>query len=252
MTNNGLFIDRVSVSYDNGKTIAIDNVSLKIPNGVALCIIGPSGSGKSTLLRSVAGIEKIFSGNIYLNGEKLSPKNQKIGFVPQNYGLFPWASVEENILLGVKIKREVLNESKMRKLDALMESLGILEFRKRFPKELSGGEQQRVSLARAFLLSADVLLMDEPFSALDAITREESQDVFLKLWEKHKITTLFVTHDVEEALYLGEKIVILSNNGHILKELENPFFGSRKYKTQEDFFSLRTKIRELIQKAGTR
>lgn len=250
MTSDGIFVDRVTLSYDGGQVTPVKNISLAIPEGTVLAMIGPSGSGKSTLLRGIAGIEKPAKGDIFLNGEKISPKKQKIGFVPQNYGLLPWKSVEENILIGVRIK-DSLNGDVLSKMNELMENLGILEFRHRFPKEISGGQQQRVSLARAFLLNADALLMDEPFSALDAITREETQDVFLSLWKKQKITTLFVTHDVEEALYLGQRIVVLSNEGKILREIDNPFFGSREGKLQEEFFKMRSKIRELIQKAGS-
>lgn len=250
MTNNGLFVDNISLSYDNGKVKAIKDISFEVSAGTVLVIIGPSGSGKSTLLRAIAGIEKVSVGNIFLNGENLSPKTKKIGFVPQNYGLFPWCTVEENILLGVRIKNKI-NDKIIIKMNNFMENLGILEFAKRYPRELSGGQQQRVSLARAFLLDADALLMDEPFSALDAITREETQDIFLSLWEKHKLLTILVTHDVQEALYLGKKIIVLSKNGRILKELNNPFFGNREQIYDQNFAEMRKKIRELIQEAGT-
>ena len=226
MTNNSLVIQNVSLSYDNGKVLAIDNISFNVSADTVCVIIGPSGSGKSTLLRTIAGIEKNFDGNLFLGGEKLSPKTKKIGFVPQNYGLYPWLTVEENILLGVRIKGKIMGDIIL-KMNNIMESLGIFDFRHRFPKELSGGQQQRVSLARAFLLNADLLLMDEPFSALDAITREETQNIFLSLWEKHKLITILVTHDVEEALYLGKSIIVLSKKGRIWEILNNPFFGNR-------------------------
>ena len=243
-------MDNVSCVYDGGKVKVIENISFSVSSGTVLVIIGPSGSGKSTLLKTIAGIEKASFGKIFLNGEILSQKDKKIGFVPQNYGLFPWCTVEENILLGVKIKNKI-NEKVILKMNNLMENLGILEFKNRYPKELSGGQQQRVSLARAFLLEADALLMDEPFSALDAITREETQNIFLNLWEKQKLLTILVTHDVEEALYLGKNIIVLSKNGRILENLQNPFFGNREQIYDKDFIEMRKKIRELIQKAGT-
>jgi len=242
-------LDNVSCVYDGGKVKVIENISFSVSSGTVLVIIGPSGSGKSTLLKTIAGIEKASLGKIFLNGEILSQKDKKIGFVPQNYGLFPWCTVEENILLGVKIKNKI-NEKVILKMNNLMENLGILEFKNRYPKELSGGQQQRVSLARAFLLEADALLMDEPFSALDAITREETQNIFLNLWEKQKLLTILVTHDVEEALYLGKNIIVLSKNGRILENLQNPFFGNREQIYDKDFIEMRKKIRELIQKAG--
>lgn len=250
MTNKGIFLDNVSCVYDGGKVKVIENISFGVLSGTVSVIIGPSGSGKSTLLKTIAGIEKASVGSIYLDGEILSPKTKKIGFVPQNYGLFPWRTVEENILLGVKIKNKI-NDKVILKMNELMGNLGILEFKKRYPKELSGGQQQRVSLARAFLLGADALLMDEPFSALDAITREETQNIFLNLWEKQKLLTILVTHDVEEALYLGKNIIVLSKNGRILENLNNPFFGNREQIYNKNFVEMRKKIRELIQRAGT-
>lgn len=254
MTNNKLVINNVSCFYDNGKFKAIEDISFSVSAGTISVIIGPSGSGKSTLLRAIAGIEKPSLGNVILNGEELSPKTKKIGFVPQNYGLFPWCTVEENILLGIKIKSKIKNkidDEIILKMNNLMDSLGILEFSKRYPKELSGGQQQRVSLARAFLLNADVLLMDEPFSALDAITREETQDIFVSLWEKHKLLTVLVTHDVNEALYLGNNIIVMSKNGHILKILDNPFFGNREQTEDKNFMEMQKKTRKLIEQAGT-
>lgn len=248
MTNN-LIVKNVSLSYDNGKVSAIENVSFSVSADTVCVIIGPSGSGKSTLLRTIAGIEKNFDGNIFLGEEKLSPKTKKIGFVPQNYGLYPWLTVKENILIGVKIK-EKIDDNIISKMNNIMESLGIFDFRHRFPRELSGGQQQRVSLARAFLLDADLLLMDESFSALDAITREETQNIFLSLWEKHKLITVLVTHDVEEALYLGKTIIVLSKKGRIWEILNNPFFGNREEIHNKNFIDMRAKIREHIQKAG--
>lgn len=249
MKNNSLVIQDVSLSYDNGKILAIENISFSVSADTVCVIIGPSGSGKSTLLRTIAGIEKNFDGNIFLGREKLSPKNKKIGFVPQNYGLYPWRTVEENILIGVKIKSEI-NDDIILKMNSIMESLGIFDFRHRFPGELSGGQQQRVSLARAFLLNADLLLMDEPFSALDAITREETQNIFLSLWKKNKLITILVTHDVDEALYLGKTIIVLSKKGRIWEILNNPFFGNREEIYNKNFIDMRARIREHIQKAG--
>ena len=167
-------------------------------------MIGPSGCGKSTLLNVLAGLQKNYQGLVQINGANPSPKKQTIGFIPQNYGLLPWLTVKENILLGLKIKKE----AKQGLPQNLVDNLGLSNLLNRYPNNLSGGQQQRVSLARAFALKADLLLMDEPFSALDAITREEMQDVFIDLWQKQKVSTILVTHYVEEALYLGQKIIV--------------------------------------------
>ncbi|WP_110955571.1 ABC transporter ATP-binding protein [Anaerosinus massiliensis] len=225
---------------------ALKDIQLAIPTGGTCAIIGPSGSGKSTLLKVLAGIITDFTGSVEIDGQAISPKKQKIGFIPQNYGLLPWKNVYENICLGLKIKqpREKIEPSAV---DFIMQQLGIDGLGKRYPGELSGGQQQRVSLARAFLLKPDVLLMDEPFSALDAITREEIQNVFLEVWKKHAVSTVFVTHYVEEAVYLGQKIVILSTNpGKISKVIENPLFGEAGVRNKQEFFELSLRLRNFI------
>ena len=183
-----------------------------------------------------------------INGEEVNPKAQTIGFMPQNYGLLPWKTVVDNIRLGMKIKKapELLDRNVIKQL---MRQLGIEGLGHRYPVELSGGQQQRVALARVFALQPDVLLMDEPFSALDAITREEMQDIFLRLWRKFNVSTIFVTHYVEEALYLGQKIVVLSAyTGGISQVIENPLFGGKDIRQQPEFFEMGLRLRNLIKK----
>ena len=214
-------IENLFVQY--GKQNILENISLNLPTGAVCAVIGPSGCGKSTLLNVLAGLNRSYSGNVLIDGGAPSPKTQTIGFIPQNYGLLPWLKVRENIMLGLKIKRK----GRAKLPQELIASLGLDKLLERYPKELSGGQQQRVSLARAFALNADLLLMDEPFSALDAITREEMQDVFINLWQKQKVTTVLVTHYVEEALYLGQKI-----------------------REREQFKSLSSQLRLYLKKAG--
>ena len=167
-------IENVSVKYrtENDIYTAIANVNLVIPDGGTCAVIGPSGCGKSTLLKCVAGLIPDYEGRVLINGEEVNPKAQTIGFMPQNYGLLPWKTVVDNIRLGMKIKKapELLDRNVIKQL---MRQLGIEGLGHRYPVELSGGQQQRVALARVFALQPDVLLMDEPFSALEAITREE-------------------------------------------------------------------------------
>ena len=178
---------------DNDIYTAIKDFSLTIPSGGTCAVIGPSGCGKSTLLKVVAGLIKEYDGSVSINGQPVNPKGQTIGFMPQNYGLLPWKTVYDNVILGMKIKKspELLDRNVIKHL---MRQLGIEGLARRYPNELSGGQQQRVALARVFALQPDVLLMDEPFSALDAITREEMQDIFLKLWRRFEVSTIFVTH----------------------------------------------------------
>ncbi len=248
--SHSIEIQHLSVGYDEGRFKALLDISLTVPDGTACAVIGPSGCGKSTLLRVIAGLQKPTKGTVLIGGERVNPKKQKIGFVPQNYGLLPWRTVEENILLGCRIRREV-EEDTMERMQLMMGQLGIRGLGDRYPKELSGGQQQRVSLARSFLLRTDVLLMDEPFSALDAITREDMQEVFLELWQKHAVTTMLVTHYVEEALYLGQKIVLMSSYpGRIYKILDNPLFGSSEKRRQPEFFAMGQTIRDLIKEMG--
>ena len=189
------------------------------------------------------------SGCVTIAGEKADPKKSCIGFMPQNYGLLPWQTVRENIVLGCRIRHtwhKGRAEDEARLLH-FMEALHIRGLADRYPHELSGGQQQRVSLARAFLLQPDILLMDEPFSALDAITREEMQDVFLGLWHEQHTTTLLVTHYVEEALYLGQKIVLMAANpGRIARVFDNPLSGSRERRSSQAFFEMSRTLREEI------
>lgn len=241
-------LQHLSYAYTAGKTRVqvLRDLHLHVDKGSVCAVIGPSGCGKSTLIKIIAGILQGYEGRAQIDGNPISPAKQRIGFMPQNYGLLPWKTVRENIELGIKIRHEKPQEEATL---ALMQRLGIGAFGDRYPHELSGGQQQRVGLARAFLLCPDVLLMDEPFSALDAITREEMQEVFLSLWQEQHVTTMLVTHYVEEALYLGQKIVILgSAPGHIAETWDNPLFGSDGIRNDAEFFSMSCHLREMIKK----
>ena len=236
-------VSNLSAYYDTatGRSMALEDMNLCVPKGGTCAIIGPSGCGKSTLLRILAGIASNCEGEVSIEGAPVNPKSLSIGFIPQNYGLLPWKTVRDNIRLSWKVKHPETpvpdGEEKM------LARLGIgEEFLARFPRELSGGQQQRASLARAFLLQPDVLLMDEPFSALDAITREEMQEVFFELWRAQAVTAVIVTHDIEEALYLGQTIVVLSPSpGHVSMVMENPHFARRE--DSSDFAAQKARLR---------
>ena len=225
---------------------ALENINLELGAGETCAIIGPSGCGKSTLLKVLAGIIRKYEGVVEINGQPIMPMQQKIGFIPQNYGLLPWKNVYENIRLSAKIKNKK-DRDHSKELDFFIQQLGLAGLEGRYPGELSGGQQQRVALARSFLLKPDLLLMDEPFSALDAMTREEIQNVFLDVWRKYSVSTILVTHYVEEALYLGQKIVILSGiPGTISKIIDNPLFGIDDIRNHQDFFQLSLTLRKMI------
>lgn len=238
-------INNLFVKYD--KLNILEDINLQLEEGSVCAVIGPSGCGKSTLLNILAGINHNYEGKVYINGMKPSPKKQTIGFIPQNYGLLPWLKVKDNIMLGLNIKYK--NNLQM-PMD-LIDSLGLNKLLNRYPKELSGGQQQRVSLARTFALKADLLLMDEPFSALDAITREEMQDVFINLWQQQNVTTVLVTHYVEEALYLGQKIVVMTATpGKVYKIIDNPLFADKNFRDRDEFVQLSKQLRLYLKKAG--
>jgi sulfonate transport system ATP-binding protein len=243
-----IHIKNLNVTYGTGEERyqALQNINLELAIGKTCAIIGPSGCGKSSFLKVLAGIITNFDGTVEINGEPVMPQQQKIGFIPQNYGLLPWKNVYENICLGVKIKHKNNAEDK-ETLALLMQQLGLGGLESRYPGQLSGGQQQRVALARAFLLKPDLLLMDEPFSALDAMTREEIQDIFLHVWRKYSVSTILVTHYVEEAVYLGQKIVIMSAfPGRVSQVIDNPLFGVEDIRNHQDFFRLCLTIRKMI------
>lgn len=241
-------IKDLSVTYDrDGKTPyeALDHVRLTVPKGTVCAVLGPSGCGKSTLIKAVAGLLPAASGTVTMDGAPIDPRRMTIGFMPQNYGLLPWRTALENVLLGPTIRKQDVAAAKQRAAE-LFAALGIAGLEARYPKGLSGGQQQRVALARAFLLRPDILLMDEPFSALDAITREEMQDVFLGLWQRERVTTLLVTHYVEEAVYLGQEIVLMRTGGRIAACLENPLAGQAGARGTAPFFEMARDLREKI------
>lgn len=228
----------------------LHDINMHVEKGEICSVIGPSGCGKSTLLKIIAGLLHDYDGTAMIDGVPVDPKRQRVGFMPQNYGLLPWKTVRENVELGGRIRHERVRDNETA---SMMQRLGIDVFSERYPKELSGGQQQRVGLARAFLLRPDVLLMDEPFSALDAITREEMQEVFLSLWHEQHVTTVLVTHYVEEALYLGQRIVILADApGRIAEVLDNPLFGCIDQRNKVEFFRMSCYLREQIKKRWRR
>ncbi|MHB1394318.1 MAG: ABC transporter ATP-binding protein [Clostridia bacterium] len=246
-----LEINELSVSYKSKMNIvnALGPVSIKIETGDIIAIIGPSGCGKSTFLHVLSGIIKEYSGQATLNGAKINPKVHDIGFIPQNFGLLPWKNVEKNCLLSLKIKKKAISSELNERIDYIMNKLNINDLKDRYPKELSGGQKQRAAIARAFIMNPDLLLMDEPFSALDALTREEAQELFIDVWNQYKPTTIFVTHSIEEAIYIGKKIVMMSHcPGVIVETIDNPLFNTENLRQNEEYLKLSSHIRSIIKK----
>jgi NitT/TauT family transport system ATP-binding protein len=189
--------------------VALRDINVTIPEGQFVCLLGPSGCGKSTLLNAVAGFSLPSSGQIFANGELVTQPAPERGMVFQEYALFPWMTVEENIAFGMKIKK--LEKSVITaRVDELLVMLGLKDFKQRFPKDLSGGMRQRVAIARILALDSSIMLMDEPFGALDALTRRNLQDELLRIWTELKKTIIFVTHSIEEAIYLADRIIVMT------------------------------------------
>lgn len=197
---------------------ALYDINLTVEHNDFVCILGPSGCGKSTLLRMIAGLESITAGDIIYDGRKIRKTNRKIGMVFQEYSLFPWRTVMENVIVGLEFAG--IKKSERYKIgEKYLELVGLKDYSNNYPYELSGGMQQRVAIARSLANDPDLLLMDEPFGALDAHTRILLQKELLEIWEKNKKTIIFVTHSVDEAVYLADKIVVMSYGPGTIKDI---------------------------------
>lgn len=231
-TSNNFVLNDVTVAA-LGKPL-IQKIQLELKDREIYTVIGPSGTGKSTLLKVLAGLLPYQKGTITLGEKTYEAKKHVVGLVPQNYGLLPWETAYETVVSNVKIskKKKKLTSKEYQHIDRLFEAMGLTEQKNSYPSQLSGGQQQRVSLTRGFAVESDLLLLDEPFSALDAFTRESIQELFLKNWHENPTTTIFITHDIEEALLLGHKIIVMKGKpGTVIDVLDNPFCH---FKTLED------------------
>ncbi|CAH2213918.1 ABC transporter ATP-binding protein [Tepidibacter aestuarii] len=223
-------LDNVSFSYeDKSLTIpVINDVNISIQEGEFVSIIGPSGCGKSTLLSLLAGLNFPSEGKILLDNKEVIGTGNERGVVFQHYSLFPWMSARKNIIFGLKQLDENRNQKDIERIaDEYLELVGLKEVAHKYPSQLSGGMQQRVAIARAFAMNSDILLMDEPFSAVDAKNRMELQELLLGLWSngEKKKTVVFVTHDVDEAILLSDRIIVMSANSRSIKEEINIDFN---------------------------
>ncbi|MHC1725220.1 MAG: ABC transporter ATP-binding protein [Syntrophobacteraceae bacterium] len=208
-----LYLEDVQKSY--GSKVILKDIDLAVKEGELCTVVGPSGCGKSTLLRLILGQESVSSGAFLIGGEPAGPPDTTRGIVYQRYSLFPHLTVLQNVMLGlnlstslfkrIRLKKQYLNEAM-----EYLEQVSLTEHSHKYPHELSGGMQQRVAIAQALIMKPRILLMDEPFGALDPGTREHMQVYLLELWEEHKMTVFFVTHDLEEAVFLGTRILVLS------------------------------------------
>jgi nitrate ABC transporter ATP-binding subunit len=196
-------------AVDDGEVEALAPVDLTIPKGEFACLIGASGCGKSTLLRIVAGFEEPTTGAVSIDGKAVTGPGSDRGMVFQDYALFPWMTVRENISFGPR-QRQLPREDIAKTTGEFIRMVGLERFADRYPNQLSGGMKQRVAIARVLANNANILLMDEPFGALDALTREQLQNELLQIWKRTGVTTIFVTHSVEEAVLLADRVLVMS------------------------------------------
>lgn len=229
----------------DGKYVDILNdINLEFKKGEFICIVGASGCGKSTLLKMISGLETVEDGEILVAGEKVTKPSLKTGMVFQESRLFPWSNVTKNIEFGISEKNKELADRKTkRKLaNELIELVGLKGFEKALPKQLSGGMQQRVSIARGLINNPDVLLLDEPLGALDAITRINMQNEILRIWKAEKKTMVMVTHDIDEAIYLGDKVVVLSSRPGTVRKVIDVDMPRKRDRSSTYFSELRKEI----------
>ena len=228
-----------------GDLLVLNDMSFDVEDGDLLCVVGPTGCGKTTFLNSLTKIYDITDGEILLNGEQVDPKKQNIAYIFQGDSTMPWLTVEENVRFGLDIKK-IPETRKKEQVDKYLEIVGLSKYRKYYPKQLSASMLQRVSIARAFATEPELLLMDEPYGQLDIELRFKLEDELVKLWQMTGTTVLFITHNIEEAVYLGNKIMVLTNKPTTVKKtLINELPRPRDIAAPE-FVKLRNEVTELI------
>ncbi|MEG6616577.1 ABC transporter ATP-binding protein [Peptococcaceae bacterium 1198_IL3148] len=243
-------IENLNKTYvtDRGNNVeALQNISLNVQNNDFVCIVGPSGCGKSTLLRITAGLDTATSGFVYYQGEQVNKPNKEIGMVFQEYSLLPWRSVLDNVALGLEFSGKS-NQECQQSAKEYLSLVGLNAFANAYPYELSGGMQQRVAIARALANNPQVLLMDEPFGALDAHTRILMQRELLTIWQKNRKTILFVTHSVDEAIYLADYIVVMSAHPGRIKEIIKVNMPRPRDRANPYYGQLSAKILDMLEK----
>ena len=224
-----------------GSLEVLKNCNFNINRGEFVCVVGPTGCGKTTLMNSIAGFETLTEGSITIDGQKVKAPSEKYVTIFQNYGLLPWRTVEKNVELGLETLKVPKQERKQIAMKYL-QLVGLENFAKRHPAQLSGGQQQRVAIARGLAVDPEILFMDEPFGALDAITRYKLQDDLLHITKSQNKTVIFVTHDIDEAVFLADKIVVMSPNPGRIKAVIPIGLGSHRDRTGGDFLQLRDKV----------
>ena len=237
-------VNDVSKIYKNDKSKdfkSLDNVSLTIEKGEFICLLGPSGCGKSTLLNLIAGFDIPSIGEVFIDDKQVIEPSASYVTIFQNYGLLPWRSVKKNVELGLETKK-ISKEERSKIADEFIELVGLSKFSKHHPMQLSGGMQQRVAIARALAVDPEIIFMDEPFGALDAMTRMNMQDEISNIWQQKKKTIIFVTHDIEEAVFLADRIVIMTPGPGKIKSIVSVPIKRKRDRTSEEFLKIRDQV----------
>ncbi|MBQ8590902.1 MAG: ABC transporter ATP-binding protein [Firmicutes bacterium] len=239
-------IDHVEKIYDGrqGKMIALNGVDLDIYENEFICVVGPSGCGKSTLLNIIAGLLEPTTGAVYVDGKKVEGTGTERGVVFQQYALFPWLTVKKNVMFGLKLKGMSDAEAEPIAMKYI-KMVQLEDFVDAYPKELSGGMKQRVAIARAYAVQPEVLLMDEPFGALDAQTRTQLQAELIQTWQEERKTCFFITHDVDEAVILATKVIVMSARPGRIKriiDINLPYPRTQEMKMTKEFMDLKNEV----------
>jgi NitT/TauT family transport system ATP-binding protein len=236
-------VTNLRVAY--GELVALQNIELTVAEGEFICLLGPSGCGKSTLLNTVAGFVKPTAGSVLVQGKPVTGPGPDRAMVFQEYALFPWMTVSQNVAFGLEIRktpRARIDEV----VAALLRKLSLWDFRDRFPKDLSGGMRQRVAIARALALDAPTLLFDEPFGALDALTRRSLQEELLRVWSELRKTALFVTHSIEESIYLADRVVVMTYRPGTVKRIVPIELPRPRHVAAPEFLHIAAQLTELV------
>ena len=244
--------DHVSLTFDTpkGKLRVVDDVTYDINDGEFIAVIGPSGCGKTTMMNMLAGFQKPTKGRVLFDGTPVNGPGPERGVIFQEYGVFPWLTVKENITFGLQLKANHIPASQRKQIcEHYLSLMGLTDFANSYPKHLSGGMRQRLAIARAYAVKPQFLLMDEPFGALDAQTRANMQNLLLNVLSAEGKTVMLITHSVEEAIYLASRIVVVTARPARIKEIiDVPFAYPRDESLQEraEFVELRSRIRQLV------
>lgn len=246
MIKNAVSVSDLICKYENATIL--NSISFTVPYGSTCAVIGPSGCGKTTLLHAMAGFVRPISGEIRVNNQSIAGFPDDVSMVFQEYALLPWNTVFDNVALGLKLRHFSSFEIQEKTQDVL-ESLGISAIADYYPSQISGGQKQRTAIARSLVLQPAVLLLDEATSALDAMTREQLQNLLLSIHQKEKTTMVQVTHSIEEAVFLGQQILVLQK-GSVFESIQNPIAGAENCRKQRVFYDMCLKVRDSLERGS--